>query len=153
VDSLKAFDPKRPIREADIADLAHETLGVYLRASEVKTMADRVANHYSENLQLADVISQSLRSAGKDLEKLTTVDLATVDEFHIRGRKATLDVTASVGRHGSMKPGGRRAGEVERHNTGFTTPTYARGRRSLGRQTPRTRGGLDLFDTHTQLAQ
>jgi putative ABC transport system substrate-binding protein len=29
---------------------------------EVKTMADRVASHYSENLQLADVISQSLRS-------------------------------------------------------------------------------------------
>jgi hypothetical protein len=32
-----------------------------------------------------------------------------------------------------MKPGGRRAGEVARHNTGFTTPSNARGRRSLGR--------------------
>jgi hypothetical protein len=62
-------------------------------------------------------------------------------------------MSARVGRHGSMKPGGRRAGDVACHNTGFTTPTYARGRRSLGRQSPRTRGGLDPFDTHTQLAQ
>ena len=59
-------------------------------------MADRVESHYSENLQLADVISQSLRSAGKDLEKLTTADLATVDEFHIRGRKATLELAAPM---------------------------------------------------------
>ncbi|HET8919787.1 MAG TPA: HAMP domain-containing histidine kinase, partial [Xanthobacteraceae bacterium] len=57
-------------------------------------MADRVASHYSENLQLADALSQSLRSAGRDLEKLTTADLATIDEFHIRGRKATA--TAEV---------------------------------------------------------
>jgi hypothetical protein len=59
-------------------------------------MADRIASHYSENLQLADVISQSLRSAGKDLDKLTTADLATVDEFHIRGRKATLELAAPM---------------------------------------------------------
>ena len=29
-----------------------------------------------------------------------------------------------------MKPGGRRAGEVDRHNTVFTTPSSARGRRA-----------------------
>jgi hypothetical protein len=52
-----------------------------------------------------------------------------------------------------MKPGGRRAGEVDRDNTVFTTPTNARGRRSLGRQSLSTPGGLDLFGTHTQLAQ
>jgi hypothetical protein len=51
---------------------------------------------------------------------------------------------------GSMKPGGRRAGEVACHNTGFSPPSNARGRRSLGRQSgqwtpPPTRGGLDLF--------
>jgi hypothetical protein len=50
-------------------------------------MADRVASHYSENLKLAGVIAQHLRSAGKDFQKLTTTDLATVDEFHVRGRK------------------------------------------------------------------
>jgi ubiquinone/menaquinone biosynthesis C-methylase UbiE len=55
-----------------------------------------VASHYSENLKLADVIAQNLRSAGKDLKKLTTADLATVDEFHIRGRKATLELAGRM---------------------------------------------------------
>ena len=55
-------------------------------------MADRVASHYSEDLKLADAIAQKLRSVGKELDKLTTADLAIVDEFHIRGRKATLEL-------------------------------------------------------------
>src|SRR5215471_13916581 len=59
-------------------------------------MADRVACHYSENLELADAIAQNLRSVGRDLNKLTTPDLATVDEFHIRGRKATLELAAQM---------------------------------------------------------
>jgi hypothetical protein len=59
-------------------------------------MADRVASHYSENLKLADVIAQNLQSAGRDLNNLTTADLATVDEFHIRGRKATLELAAQM---------------------------------------------------------
>ena len=62
----------------------------------VRTMVDHVASHYSENLELADVIAQSLRNAGKDLNKLTTTDLAMVDEFHIRGRKATLELAAKM---------------------------------------------------------
>jgi ubiquinone/menaquinone biosynthesis C-methylase UbiE len=62
-------------------------------------MADRVASHYSENLELADVIAQNLRSAGRDLKKLTTTDLATVDEFHIRGRKATLELAEQMNLH------------------------------------------------------
>jgi hypothetical protein len=33
---------------------------------------------------LADAIAEKLRSAGKELNKLTTVDLATVDEFYVR---------------------------------------------------------------------
>lgn len=59
-------------------------------------MVDHVARHYSENLELADVITQSLRNAGKDLNKLTTTNLAMVDEFHIRGRKATLELAAKM---------------------------------------------------------
>ena len=59
-------------------------------------MAEKVASHYSENLELADVIAQSLRSAGKIFDKLTTTELATVDEFHIRGRKATLELAAQM---------------------------------------------------------
>jgi ubiquinone/menaquinone biosynthesis C-methylase UbiE len=60
--------------------------------SEVRTMADRVASHYSENLELAEAIAEKLRSAGKDRNTLTTADLVAVDEFHIRGRKATLEL-------------------------------------------------------------
>jgi len=55
-------------------------------------MADRVARHYSKDLKLADAIAENLRRAGRDLNKLTTADLAAVDEFHIRGRKATLEL-------------------------------------------------------------
>jgi hypothetical protein len=55
-------------------------------------MANSVASHYSKNLGLADAIAEKLRSAGKDTNKLTTTDLVAVDEFHIRGRKATLEL-------------------------------------------------------------
>ena len=59
-------------------------------------MIDPVASHYSENLGLADSIAQSLCEAGKDLQRLTTADLAIVDEFHIRGRKATLELASQM---------------------------------------------------------
>lgn len=59
-------------------------------------MADRVASHYSENLELVGLIAKHLRSAGKDLQSLTATDLATVDEFHIRGRKATLELAEKM---------------------------------------------------------
>lgn len=55
-------------------------------------MVDAVAAHYSGNGGLADAIEENLRSAGIDLTRLTTTDLASVDEFHIRGRKATLEL-------------------------------------------------------------
>jgi ubiquinone/menaquinone biosynthesis C-methylase UbiE len=59
-------------------------------------MTDRVASHYSDNLNLADLIAQNLAAGGKNLKTLTTADLATVDEFHIRGRKATLELAAQM---------------------------------------------------------
>ncbi len=59
-------------------------------------MGNRVASHYSEDRALADVIARHFKNAGKDLSTLTTEDLATVDEFHIRGRKATLELAAQM---------------------------------------------------------
>lgn len=59
-------------------------------------MVDRVASHYAGGGDLASAIEASLRGAGKDVSKLTTADLATVDEFHIRGRKATLELARSL---------------------------------------------------------
>src|SRR5215813_804204 len=78
--------------KADIGGSPATISGVYPTASEVGTMADRVASHYSGNPELADAIAAKLRSAGKDFNKLTTADLVVVDEFHIRGRKATLEL-------------------------------------------------------------
>lgn len=60
-------------------------------------MADKVASHYAGGGDLASTIAESLRKAGKDIGKLDTSDLATVDEFHIRGRKATLELAQSLG--------------------------------------------------------
>ncbi|HWJ99688.1 MAG TPA: class I SAM-dependent methyltransferase [Xanthobacteraceae bacterium] len=54
-------------------------------------MNDDVVNHYGGG-GLSNVIAESLRKVGKDMDKLTTTDLVTVDEFHIRGRKATLEL-------------------------------------------------------------
>lgn len=55
-------------------------------------MTDKVASHYAGGGDLAGAIAASLRKAGKDMDRLTTADLGTVDEFHIRGRAATLEL-------------------------------------------------------------
>jgi len=54
-------------------------------------MVDKVVSHYAGSGDLASQIAESLRSAGKDISRLTTADLAAIDEFHIRDRKATLE--------------------------------------------------------------
>lgn len=54
-------------------------------------MHGAVKTHYGIS-GLAERIAAALRSAGKDLDRLTTADLASIDEFHIRGRKATLEM-------------------------------------------------------------
>ena len=55
-------------------------------------MVDQVQTHYGLGGDLADSIAQKLKAAGKNLDGLRTSDLMTVDEFHIRGRKATLEL-------------------------------------------------------------
>jgi len=59
-------------------------------------MIDQVATHYGGSGSLADAIAERLRNSGKDLNELKTADLATVDEFHIRGRKATLELAEQM---------------------------------------------------------
>jgi SAM-dependent methyltransferase len=51
-----------------------------------------VASHYGDDHDLAARIAEALRAAGKDLTHLKTNDLAAIDEFHIRGRRATLEL-------------------------------------------------------------
>ena len=55
-------------------------------------MPDQVQTHYSSGGDLAREIARKLEAAGKNLADLKTTDLSSVDEFHIRGRKATLEL-------------------------------------------------------------
>lgn len=57
---------------------------------------ETVQSHYTRS-DLASVILTALEKAGKDIEHLTPEDLAPVDEFHIRGRTATLELAQTAG--------------------------------------------------------
>jgi MPBQ/MSBQ methyltransferase len=55
-----------------------------------------VEQHYRRG-GLVDAIRAALRMAGKDPEHLAPADLAPIDEFHVRGRDATLELAAKLG--------------------------------------------------------
>jgi len=61
-----------------------------------------VENHYGLN-ELLDSILRALATAGKDIERLVPADLAAVDEFHIRGRDATLELAGRAGIEAGMR--------------------------------------------------
>jgi sarcosine/dimethylglycine N-methyltransferase len=61
-----------------------------------------VERHYGRG-RLLDSILAALRETGKDLARLKPEDLAPIDEFHIRGREATLELA----RLASLEPGSR----------------------------------------------
>lgn len=60
-------------------------------------MAEGVEGHYGGSGAIADAIAEALRAAGRDLQALSTADLAAVDEFHIRGREATHEIADALG--------------------------------------------------------
>lgn len=55
-------------------------------------MSNSVESHYGGKIELAALIRERLAAAGKDLARLTSAELAVVDEFHVRGRQATLEL-------------------------------------------------------------
>ena len=55
-----------------------------------------VAEHYARD-DLGSAILAALESAGKDVDRLNLEDLAPVDEFHVRGRPATAELTGALG--------------------------------------------------------
>jgi ubiquinone/menaquinone biosynthesis C-methylase UbiE len=57
--------------------------------------ASLVEKHYARG-GLLDAILAGLRESGKDTARLVPEDLAPVDEFHIRGRDATMELAARV---------------------------------------------------------
>ena len=56
---------------------------------------ESVLAHYTRS-DLGSVILAALANAGKDLNRLTPEDLAPIDEFHIRGRAATLELAQAA---------------------------------------------------------
>lgn len=55
-----------------------------------------VVSHYAGAGDLSSAIRSALTDAGVDLEGISTTALAPVDEFHIRGRAATLEIAAAL---------------------------------------------------------
>jgi SAM-dependent methyltransferase len=54
-----------------------------------------VADHYTHGT-LETAILRALEAAGKDPDKLVHGDLAAIDEFHIGGRQATMDIATQI---------------------------------------------------------
>ena len=59
-------------------------------------MQQSVSSHYGVG-KILDTILDALTEMGKDIEALMPSDLAPVDEFHIRGREATVELADRVG--------------------------------------------------------
>jgi ubiquinone/menaquinone biosynthesis C-methylase UbiE len=59
-------------------------------------MSDSVVDHYAGHGDLAASIAAALRSVGIEPTGVATTALAPVDEFHIRGRTATLEIAAAL---------------------------------------------------------
>jgi ubiquinone/menaquinone biosynthesis C-methylase UbiE len=66
------------------------------RMSERHLLESRVQSHYARQ-DLGSLILTALKDAGKDLHNLHPADLAPFDEFHVRGRKATLELALAAG--------------------------------------------------------
>ncbi|WP_374602983.1 class I SAM-dependent methyltransferase [Niveibacterium sp.] len=59
-------------------------------------VGEAVQSHYGRP-DLAEVILAALEEAGADLQQLSLEALAPIDEFHIRGRAATLELAQAAG--------------------------------------------------------
>jgi len=55
-----------------------------------------IQQHYARQ-DLGNLILAALEKAGKDIDRLAPEDLAPIDEFHIRGRAATLELAHAAG--------------------------------------------------------
>jgi ubiquinone/menaquinone biosynthesis C-methylase UbiE len=56
---------------------------------------ETIQEHYARS-DLGKIILAALEKAGKDTNRLTPEDLAPIDEFHIRGRAATLELARAA---------------------------------------------------------
>lgn len=63
---------------------------------------EAIKHHYAME-KVGDTLLAALEKSGKNLNQLTTADLAPIDEFHIRGRAATLELAEAAGLKGSQR--------------------------------------------------
>lgn len=63
---------------------------------------ETIQTHYGRQ-GLAEVILGALEKAGADLQQLSLEELAPIDEFHIRGRTATLELAQAAGLRSSNR--------------------------------------------------
>ncbi|MFZ4855897.1 MAG: class I SAM-dependent methyltransferase [Desulfuromonadaceae bacterium] len=70
--------------------------------SSAETESDNVNDHYTPH-DLDTIILRALTAAGKDPDRLTIDDLVPIDEFHVRGRKATVDLARDLGLDKNMQ--------------------------------------------------
>ncbi len=59
------------------------------------SLDDNIRRHYTRQ-DLGHAILSALAATGKDLDHLKPEDLAPVDEFHIRGREATIELAQQL---------------------------------------------------------
>ena len=86
-DLTVAVDGELADRESTLRDGAD----VMLLSPMEGGAASDVERHYGRG-KILDTILDALRGMGKDPASLTPADLAPVDEFHIRGREATVEL-------------------------------------------------------------
>ena len=65
-------------------------------------MTEESINRYYGQPDLSANILAALQRAGKDLDALTRNDLAPFEEFHLRGRAATMELATAAGLHEGM---------------------------------------------------
>ncbi len=71
-------------------------MGQDTREAKVKSLEHEVEEHYARG-DLEAVLLDALARAGADVHNLALEDLAPIDEFHIRGREATMELGRGLG--------------------------------------------------------
>lgn len=68
----------------------------------MESAPEHIDSHYGRG-DVLDSILRALRESGKDVTRLAPADLSPVDQFHIRGREATVELASRA----SLTPGAR----------------------------------------------
>ena len=77
---------------ATVTSLAEGGYGMPTDESRTDATDEAPLNEHYGVTDLGDEILDALEAAGKDVDALTRNDIASFDEFHIRGREATREV-------------------------------------------------------------